>query len=38
LAVHLARGREDRDLAHPRGEAGLEAQIAVESARVRHLP
>src|SRR5262249_57838303 len=35
LAVHLARGRENRDLADARGKAGLEAQVAVERARVR---
>ncbi len=34
LAVHLARGREDRKLAHPRREARLEAQIAIDGGHV----
>src|SRR6185312_6023731 len=34
LAVHLARGGENRDLTHAWGEAGLVAQIPVECARM----
>src|SRR5262245_3644351 len=34
LAVHLARGRQDRDLAHARRQTGLETQVTVEGARV----
>jgi hypothetical protein len=34
LAVHLTRGRQDRDLAHARSQTGLETQVTVEGARV----
>src|SRR5262249_10960717 len=35
LAVHLACGRQNRNLAHSAGEAGLEAQVAIDCADVR---
>src|SRR5262249_4144663 len=35
LAVHLARGGKDRDLADARGKTRLEAQVTVERACVR---
>ena len=35
LAVHLARGRQDRNLADAREKSRLEPQVAIERARVR---